>query len=150
MPVHLTKRRGTPPIDRRRLLSAARRLLRDVGAAECDLSILLCGDPEIHALNRTFRKRDRPTDVLSFSQVEGEVVPGSAHLLGDVVISLPTAARQARARSARGAEAFFEEVVDLLVHGVLHLLGREHEGVRPAVARAMFREQRQLVAGLLP
>jgi len=131
--VHLTKRRGTPPLDRRRLQRRARRLLAEVGLAGRELSILLTDDEEMTALNRQYRGRDRTTDVLSFSQQEGERSGLQPALLGDVVISLPVAARQARKRSA----ALWDEVLVLLVHGVLHLLGHDHAG--------MHREQRRLV-----
>ncbi len=132
--VHLTKRRGTPPLDRRRLQRRARRLLAEVGLAGRELSVLLTDDEEMTALNRQYRGRDRTTDVLSFSQQEGERSGLQPALLGDVVISLPAAARQARERSA----ALWDEVLVLLVHGVLHLLGHDHAGMR--------REQRRLVA----
>jgi probable rRNA maturation factor len=83
-------------------------------------------------LNRDYRQLDRATDVLSFSQdcaVDGS---SATAVLGDVVISLETAARQARA----GRRDLLDEATALLVHGVLHLLGYDHEGVRGA--KAMF------------
>ncbi len=82
-------------------------------------------------LNREFRKIDRPTDVLSFPAD----VPG---LLGDVAIDVPYAARQARRRG----HALDREVQLLLVHGVLHLLGHDHE----TDGGEMFRRQRRLVS----
>lgn len=90
--------------------------------AHSELSILLTDDEEIHRLNRTYRNRDRPTDVLSFSQREGEF-PGPAVVLGDVVISIETAKRQAQERG----HSLEGEILELLAHGVLHLLGYDHE-----------------------
>jgi probable rRNA maturation factor len=87
--------------------------------ARVEVSLILTDDTEIRALNRDFRAKDRPTDVLAFALREG---PGAAHaggLLGDVVISLDTAARQAR----RGLAA---EVAFLWAHGLCHLLGYDH------------------------
>lgn len=87
-----------------------------------ELSILLCDDPTIHALNRAYRRRDAPTDVLAFALGEGEGAGLQPALLGDVVISLDTAARQARAH----AWSLEDEVTMLLAHGLLHLLGLDH------------------------
>lgn len=88
------------------------------------MSLLLTDDPGIRVLNREWRRLDKPTDVLSWPQ-EGDVplADGVPDLLGDVAISLDTAARQAAARGW----GLDEEVALLLVHGVLHLLGHEDE-----------------------
>lgn len=97
----------------------------------CELSVLLCDDAVIQPLNAEWRGRDAPTDVLSFP-MEGEaadgldVVPvadaGGPRLLGDLVISTETAARQAEALGHGVAE----ELRVLIVHGLLHLLGHDH------------------------
>lgn len=80
-------------------------------------------DPAIRDLNKTWREKDKPTDVLSFPQMEGKVSKGDfAPCLGDVVISFETAARQA-AQLEHSLEAEYRR---LLVHGVLHLLGHDH------------------------
>ena len=101
----------------------AERMLEHLGLPDAELSVLLCSDAVIHELNRDFRKKDRPTDVLAFAMQEGE--GGGLHpdLLGDVVISLETARRQAKS----GARAIVEEVTILLAHGLLHLLGYDHQ-----------------------
>ena len=93
-----------------------------------ELSVLLTNDAYIHILNREHRGKDRPTDVLAFQQEpEGDEVelPGNpAHqLLGDVVISLDTAQRQARSRR----RTLLDEVSFLLAHGILHLVGYDHQ-----------------------
>ncbi len=91
-----------------------------------ELSVVLTSDAAVRDLNRTYRAVDAATDVLSFSQTEGEefAVPGgeTPHL-GDVIISIETAQRQADEHSL----ALQDEVGHLLVHGVLHLLGYDHE-----------------------
>ena len=93
------------------------------------MSLLLCDDPAIQALNRDYRGVDRPTDVLSFSQEEGPPMPlgwadeAIPHVLGDVVISVETARRQAE----EAGWTLQEEVEALLAHGLLHLLGYDHE-----------------------
>ena len=119
----------------------AETILTRTGRAEAELSLLLCGDGEIRDLNRRYRGKDEPTDVLSFP-LQDAVCP---QLLGDVVISLDAARRQARARRVPARE----EVRALLVHGVLHLLGYDHEA-SAAEARRMRRKERALAAALLP
>lgn len=110
------------PIKPAEVRRRAERMLRALGLEEAELSILLCDDATIHELNRDYRRKDRPTDVLAFAMREGE--GGAAHpeLLGDVVISLDTARRQA----ARGGRTIAREVTILLGHGILHLLGFDH------------------------
>lgn len=144
MTVQLTKRRGTPTVDRRKLTRRAQRLLDELGFGDHELSLLLTGDFEMQALNRTFRGKDRTTDVLAFAQREGLRAGLQPQVLGDVVISLAQAERQA----ARRGVAAWDELLVLLVHGVLHLLGYDHESDDPARARAMQREQNRLVAWL--
>lgn len=87
------------------------------------MSVLLVDDPGIHHLNRTWRGIDKPTDVLSWPLEEAGPAATGEETLGDVAISLDTAARQAATR----AWSVEEEVALLLVHGILHLLGHEDE-----------------------
>ena len=96
-------------------------------------------DPEIHTLNLQYRKKDKPTDVLSFPLAD-ELQP---QLLGDVVISVETAARQAQRRS----HSLREELQTLLIHGILHLLGYDHETSRSEAIR-MHRKEREIKAVL--
>jgi rRNA maturation RNase YbeY len=109
---------------------------------DAELSVVLVDDRRMRRLNREYRGRDRPTDVLSFAQQEGPA-GAPAGLLGDVVISVPATRRQARERGVRLAD----EGDRLLVHGLLHLLGYDHEG-SVAEARRMQRRERALL-GLL-
>ena len=81
-------------------------------------------DDQIRALNRKYLHRNRPTDVISFSQIEGEFTHVNTKLLGDVVISVETARRQAREANS----TLHDEITFLLVHGILHLIGYDHEG----------------------
>jgi probable rRNA maturation factor len=100
----------------------AERMLRALALPDAELSILLCDDETIHGLNRQHRRKDKPTDVLAFATREAGIVPGQSHVLGDVVISLETAARQAREQQ----RTLWDEVTMLLAHGLLHLLGFDH------------------------
>ena len=92
-----------------------------------EVDITIVDDEEIHQLNRDYRNVDRPTDVLSFAldeddEDEPELLEGQLHLLGDIIISAETAARQAE-EFGHGLE---REIVYLAVHGLLHLLGYDH------------------------
>ena len=120
----------------------ASRLLRRL-RTDAELCVTLVGDGEMRRLNATYRGTDRPTDVLAFAAREGKPAPMVDQLLGDVVISLDTAARQASARGVTLAA----EVRLLLTHGILHLLGYDHER-SPGEARRMFRKQRELIRTL--
>ena len=103
--------------------SAAEAMLRSLKLPRAELSVLLCDDATIHALNRDYRKKNKPTDVLAFAMREGDDGHLAGDLLGDVIISLETATRQARERSV----VTRDEVMMLLAHGLLHLLGWDHQ-----------------------
>lgn len=92
---------------------------------EAEVSLVFMDDSGIRELNRKYRRVDSPTDVLSFAMQEGPSMPGgeAEPVLGDVVISLETACRQAE----EYGHGFDREVAYLTVHGVLHLLGYDHE-----------------------
>jgi probable rRNA maturation factor len=121
----------------------ARRILAALGEGGADLVVSLVDDPYTHRLNRTYRGVDRPTDVLAFAMREGPRVPGDRATLGDVVISVDSAARQARGR----AVSIAEETRALLIHGVLHLLGYDHER-SAAEARRMRAKERTVHTAL--
>jgi probable rRNA maturation factor len=120
----LISREGVPatPIGSAAVRERAERMLAALKLKKAELSVMLCDDRTIHALNRTHRKKNKPTDVLAFALGEGEVLPGAEGVLGDVVISLDTARRQARDRG----HALWDEVTLLLAHGLLHLIGYDH------------------------
>jgi probable rRNA maturation factor len=108
-------------------------MLEALGMREAELSILLCDDDTIQELNRRYRKKNKPTDVLAFPMNEGPGPSPNPGLLGDVVISLPTATRQA----AEHDRPIIDEVTFLLAHGLLHLVGYDH---------ATRREEREMTA----
>lgn len=107
--------------------NAARRLLVDAGKPGAEVSVVLCDDSKIHALNRQWRNKDKPTDVLSWPLSDGDEEPldGQENMLGDVVISVDTAQKQADARQWDVED----EIALLLVHGILHLLGHEDDSL---------------------
>lgn len=102
---------------------ALRRAYRGAQLGDLSVSVALTSDAEVRALNHRWRGVDRATDVLSFSAWDGEEIAGMDAVLGDVIISTETARRQARA-CAHPVET---ELVVLFVHGLLHLLGLDHE-----------------------
>jgi probable rRNA maturation factor len=136
MTVRLQGRRAG--LDRRRLRSRAVRLLRELGCPRAELSIALVDDAMIADLNARYRGIASATDVLSFSLLEGAHAERRGALLGDVVVSLETAAVQA----CRAHRTLEEEVLRLLIHGTLHLLGHDHE--RDDEARRMRAEERRV------
>jgi rRNA maturation RNase YbeY len=136
-------------VDGRRLKSDARKLLKAVGEATSALSISLVDDRRIAKLNRKHRGKDAPTDVLSFPLYAGGAHHGQTldgelpeRLLGDVVISVEMAQRQA----AEYAAPLQNEINRLLIHGILHVLGHDHE--KPKERAAMEAEERRLAAAI--
>lgn len=144
--VHVTTRGGpfagaSPEVVRRR----ADKMLRHLGLGPVELSVALVDDATIQELNRTYRRKDKPTDVLAFSQTEppphGPGAPSCAPgLLGDVIVSIETAGRQAR----RSRRPLLAELTILLAHGLLHLLGYDHR--TDAEEHEMKQKTRELAA----
>lgn len=124
-------------VDGRALVATARRLLAALERERSAVSLTLVRDEAIRALNRQYRGKDSATDVLSFP-LDDTGVTGEEPLLGDVVISVDTARRQAADYDA----PLQRELYRLLIHGLLHLLGHDH--VRAGERRVMEREERRL------
>ena len=141
MPVHMQVQVRRVTFDQARLDRQARAILSDVGEASAELGILFVGDQRMRSLNRQYRGKDRTTDVLAFAMREAP--HSSSSLLGDVVIAVPTAARQAK----EGQRSLDEELTVLLVHGILHLCGYDHERSEKE-ARRMHRRERMILGSL--
>jgi probable rRNA maturation factor len=140
MAVRLIVENGPHPgVSRADVARRARAMLAAVQMSKAELSILLTDDAQIAKLNRVYRNKDRPTDVLAFAQREGET-GGRGELLGDVVVSVETARRQAE---GRGWDVT-SELTMLIAHGLLHLLGWDH--ATAAEDRRMRRETERLCA----
>ena len=125
----------------------AQKVLQRLGQPETELGLVLVNDRQIRRLNKKYRGIDSPTDVLSFAlALDPKTIKGKGRtpppLLGDVVISLQTARRQAREEG----RDLHQEVGGLLIHGILHLLGFDHEEARDA--RRMRRKERELAREL--
>ncbi|MBV9263154.1 MAG: rRNA maturation RNase YbeY [Candidatus Eremiobacteraeota bacterium] len=128
-------------VNGRALVATARRLLAAADVPNGDLSLSLVDDSRIRELNRDYRGKDRATDVLSFPLIAASDASPEP-LLGDVVISVETARRQAAEYDA----SLQREIYRLLIHGLLHLMGHDH--VASAERVAMRREERRLAKAI--
>jgi len=142
--IHLRNDVRRSGIDARRLRRTTRKLLQAAGEGGSHLSLSLVDDDQMREINRKHRGIDRPTDVLSFPLQDDRVsTPASPERhIGDVVISLETAKRQAAEYDA----PVENELYRLLIHGLLHVLGHDHEA--PPERAAMEREERRLAAAI--
>lgn len=145
MPVLITSQTATPPnISLHQLRQRAEKLLTLCGRAHGELSILLLDDSGMAQLNEQYRNKKGPTNVLAFAIQEGGGEHLPTELLGDVIISLDTAAREA----VTDGVTLHQRVTILLIHGLLHLLGLDHERSR-SEAHAMAEREKQLLRQLL-
>jgi probable rRNA maturation factor len=141
MEIQVANRQNEIETDPETIAAKARKILNALACPDGELSIVLVGDEEIRSLNRRYLKRRGPTNVLAFPMREGEFGNLYPNLLGDVVISLPTARRE-----AEEAGISLEAMVDrLLVHGILHLFGYDHER-NDLAAREMEERSEELLA----
>jgi probable rRNA maturation factor len=118
-------------LDRAGLRRDVRKILELLGTGQQELSLMIVDDEGIRTINRDYLRRDRPTNVIAFSLTEGDFGDVNPAVLGDVVVSVETAAREARAARIPVEDAIFY----LIIHGILHLAGYDHEGPR-GIARA--------------
>lgn len=137
--VAVSNRQRVFKLDVSRLKRHARRILLEMGFIKAELSIVCVEDGEMRLLNATYRSKHETTDVLAFAMNEGEFAGINPHLLGDVVISLETAMCQA----AQADREVGDELDALLIHGILHLIGYDHER-STADARIMREKERRL------
>ncbi|WP_239077344.1 rRNA maturation RNase YbeY [Geobacter sp. SVR] len=107
---------------------------------ETELSISIVSDAAIRRINRDYLAKDRPTNVISFSQQEGEFAGINPQVLGDVIISADTALREAE----EGGNSHFERLCFLLLHGILHLCGYDHERSGETEASRMQKKEQEL------
>jgi probable rRNA maturation factor len=146
MPVHMQSQVRRVTIDQARLDRLARAILSDVGETSAELGILFVSDQRMRGLNHRYLGKDRTTDVLAFAMREAFAPHGARgmpDMLGDVVISVPTARRQAK----EAGRSLDEELAWLLVHGILHLCGYDHERSEKE-ARRMHRRERMILRSI--
>jgi probable rRNA maturation factor len=133
-------------LDRAGLRRDVRKILELLGTGQQELSLMIVDDEGIRTINRDYLRRDRPTNVIAFSLTEGDFGDVNPAVLGDVVVSVETAAREARAARIPVEDA----ILYLILHGILHLAGYDHEGpkgiakarIMSAVQQAVFFEIR--------
>lgn len=111
-----------------------------MGYPASELSVVIVGDRSIRRLNREYLGRDKPTNVISFPMQEGDFAGLNPDILGDVVISAATCAREAEA----GGIPYWNRLTFLLLHGILHLTGYDHERSGEAEARRMEEKEREI------
>ncbi len=128
-------------MDARALKATMRASRASIDEGNAAISLTLVDDTAIRALNREHRGKDAPTDVLSFP-LDPEEVAGPERLLGDIVISVDTARRQAADYDA----PLQREIYRLAIHGLLHVLGHDH--MEPEERAAMEAEERRLAAAI--
>ena len=141
--VEIVGRSRVKKISRRGLKRSARRILEILGQGRAELSLALVDNREMQKLNARYRDKNEPTDVLAFPA--GKALLPDMQVLGDVVISVDRAGEQAR----RAGKTLEQEMEKLLIHGILHLLGYDHErsrrearvmrGMEKKVSRALER-----------
>jgi rRNA maturation RNase YbeY len=124
-------------VDSRRVERTAEAVLAAARYHKAELGLLLVSDRRMRALNAQYRKTNRPTDVLAFPLQEGRTLKSESLLLGDVVIAAPTAKRQA----IELGHSLYDEIIRLLIHGIVHLLGFDHEQGPREAARMSRKEQ---------
>ena len=155
---HYRKMKMRSSLPKVKMIRLVERVLIKMGERSAEVGLILTGDAEIRRLNRQYRGIDQPTDVLAFPMREKREPSGQQpvardknkitdiwqldtghYLLGDVVISVPTAKRQATEQG----HPLEQEIAVLMIHGLLHLMGYDHERSQTA-ARAMKRKEREL------
>jgi probable rRNA maturation factor len=141
MPVEVVRRGAGKRYPAGAVRKTALEVLRLLERQDAELSLALVGNPEIRKLNARYRGKDYATDVLSFPAADH--LPGTDRLLGDVVISIDKMRAQAKARG-RSIKA---EMTTLLIHGIVHLLGYDHERSARA-ARVMAKLERKIYRAL--
>lgn len=146
------------PVSLDKLIKLSSSAFKLTGKKPGDISLVVCDDRFIHELNRKYKGIDGPTDVLSFSMREGEKLQIGGNTLGDIVISVDTALRQAHAYGdfhfnktyldgSHKAKSLQKEFLFLFTHGLLHLLGYTHEN--PKSEKIMMDQAKKLLSGVV-
>ncbi len=146
MKVQIENQQKRIKIDKRKIRSKVTQLLKLTGCANKEISITLVDDETIQCINKQYLFKDRPTNVISFSLQEGEFGDVNPDTLGDVVISVDTAIRDAD----KGNLSFDEEIFFLIIHGLLHLLGYNHVNTSKANTLKMKQKEEELFRLLTP
>jgi len=140
MAIQILRRKSVKAPETASIRKSARIILKSLGLEKSELSVLVTDDVEMRELNRQYRGKDKPTDVLSFPQQEENCEDFVGATLGDVVISGDTASKQAGEKG----HSLHKEFDVLLTHGILHLIGYDHEkGIKEA--RRMSAKEKEIL-----
>ena len=143
MEIQIKSARRIHGLKNQKMRQMMEKALKDLGSDQSELSILITGDDQIHELNRQYLNRDKPTNVLSFPMnVDTDGI--ETGMLGDIVISVDTAKREA----AEMGITFHERIYELLIHGLLHLMGYDHE-ISEKDEKIMQKEEKRLLSLLM-
>lgn len=145
MKIQISNNQKKIKIDRRKIRSTIIKILKHLDCSDKEISFSFVDDKTIQQLNKQYRYKDKPTDVLSFSLGEGEFGNINPDVLGDIIISVETAA----ANASKNSVSLKEEIDFLIIHGLLHLLGYNHENTTKEETKKMQSKQKELFALLM-
>ena len=140
MNLHIQNNQRKIKIDRRKIRGTIFKILKILDCADKEISLSFVDDEKIKQLNKQYLGRDKATNVLSFSLQEGECGNINPQILGDVVISVETAQKDA----VKGKLNIEQEIDFLLIHGILHLLGYNHENTTKKETNKMRQKEKEL------
>jgi probable rRNA maturation factor len=140
MPAAIENRQNLFNLDLSRIRRSTKILLKELDCSDKEVGLLLVDDNQIQKINNDYLHRNCPTNVISFSMTEGEFGNINPQILGDIVISVETASRDA----SKSQIDLLDELDFLIIHGVLHLLGYNHEAASAEKTREMNARQQEL------
>ena len=140
MPISIQNRQKKHKVDAVRIRRDMKWLLKELDCKDREISLLLVDDEQIRDINKIYLNRDCPTNVISFAMREGAFRNVHPEMLGDIVVSVETAARDALIECLD----LMDELDFLLIHGLLHILGYDHENSDEGKALKMKNREREL------
>jgi probable rRNA maturation factor len=140
MPVSIENRQTLFNVNLNRVRKSLKTLLKELHCGDREIGLLLVDDNQIQTLNNDYLRRNVPTNVISFAMTEGEFGNINPQILGDIVISVETASRDA----STGQIDLMDELDFLIIHGLLHLLGYNHENTSAEQTKVMNAREQEL------
>ncbi len=140
MKIQIKNKQTKVKVEKRRIRKTVSTLFEILCCQDKEISVFFTDDDHIKKLNNDYLGRNKSTNVLSFSLQEGEYGGVNPHIMGDIVISVDTAKKDA----SKGHLTFEQEIDFLLIHGMLHLLGYHHENTSRKQANEMRKKEREL------
>jgi probable rRNA maturation factor len=140
MPIIIENRQKKISVDRRSVRRAMSRIMKYLNCSDKAISLLFVDNKEIREINRRYLNKDYPTNVLAFSLTAGEFGNINPNILGDIVISVDTAYKDA----VESGIEFNDELAFLMIHGILHLLNYDHENASHKKTQQMKKKEQEL------